>query len=182
MDSNWQLMKEGIEGTPSVHEWLRAQLNDGDSVGYDPTYIAASALRERKSFEINSQQRAGLYKTLSTDLKKVKSISMKTVEPNLVDVIWADERPKRPTNNVTVLDMKYAGETCASKLRRLREEMKKKDAALLVLSALDDIACTICVSVSLKSCSLGTFNLRGNDVSYNPVFFAYAIIDYKNAL
>ena len=48
MDSNWQLMKEGVEGTPKVHEWLQAKLNDDDSVGYDPTYIAASALCERK--------------------------------------------------------------------------------------------------------------------------------------
>lgn len=93
---------------------------------------------------------------------------MKAVESNLIDVIWGDERPKRPTNNVTVLDVKYAGETCASKLHRLREEMKKKNAALLVLSALDDIACIICAPVLQKQLSFRDFQPARQRYSLQP--------------
>ena len=40
---------------------------------------------------------------------------MKSVVPNLVDLVWADERPARPVNPVTVLDMQYAGVSSSDK-------------------------------------------------------------------
>ena len=45
--------------------------------------------------------------------------------------------------------------------------MKKLHADVFVMSALDDIACL--------------FNIRGNDVDYNPVVIAYALIDEDSA-
>ena len=40
--------------------------------------------------------------------------------------------------------------------------MRSKDAVCLLLSALDDVAYLL--------------NLRGSDIQYNPVFFAYAAV------
>ena len=45
--------------------------------------------------------------------------------------------------------------------------MKKLHADVFVLSALDDIA--------------WLFNIRGNDVDYNPVFLAHLLIDAEHA-
>ena len=45
--------------------------------------------------------------------------------------------------------------------------MKKLHADVFVMSALDDIA--------------WLFNIRGNDVDYNPVVIAYALIDEDSA-
>ena len=39
-----------------------------------------------------------------------------------------------------VLDVKYAGETVAEKLARLRTAMKKEHATVHILSSLDDVA------------------------------------------
>jgi Xaa-Pro aminopeptidase len=62
-------------------------------------------------------------------------------ENNLVDTVWAGERPARPARAINVLPIEFAGETATSKLSRVRDEMTKKRAAVLVLSALDEIAC-----------------------------------------
>ena len=49
----------------------------------------------------------------------------------------------------------------------MREEITKKQAKALVLTALDEIA--------------WLFNLRGSDIAYNPVFFSYAVITQDTA-
>uniref|UniRef100_A0A183BY83 Peptidase_M24 domain-containing protein n=1 Tax=Globodera pallida TaxID=36090 RepID=A0A183BY83_GLOPA len=54
------------------------------------------------------------------------------------------------------------GETPASKLRRVSTMLRKAKCDSLVLSQLDEIA--------------WLFNLRGSDIPFNPVFFAYAFV------
>lgn len=85
---------------------------------------------------------------------------------NLVDKIWKD-RPSRPAEKVIVLDEKYAGKSYKDKLDELRKDIKKKKAAGMVISMLDEIA--------------WLFNLRGSDIPYNPVFFSYAAVTPNSA-
>ena len=66
-----------------------------------------------------------------------------------------------------VLDEKYAGKSYQEKLEDLRKELKKKKAAGMVVSMLDEVA--------------WLFNLRGNDIPYNPVFFSYAAVTPNSA-
>ena len=73
--------------------------------------------------------------------------------------IWAD-RPKPVWGPVA--RMKRPGETTSSRLARIRSAMKEAGSSRLLLSALDDIA--------------WTFNLRGEDIPYNPVFEADAVV------
>ena len=73
--------------------------------------------------------------------------------------IWAD-RPKPVWGPVA--RMKRPGETTSSRLARIRSAMKDAGSSRLLLSALDDIA--------------WTFNLRGEDIPYNPVFEADAVV------
>lgn len=50
-----------------------------------------------------------------TEFFEKEGIEVKSVVPNLVDLVWADERPARPVNPVTVLDMQYAGVSSSDK-------------------------------------------------------------------
>jgi len=80
--------------------------------------------------------------------------------------VWTD-RPSLPLNPFFVFDIKYTGKSVADKLADLRAEMKKTRANVFVMSALDDIA--------------WLFNIRGNDVDYNPVTIAYALVEEDKA-
>ncbi|CAG8436472.1 1621_t:CDS:10 [Funneliformis caledonium] len=100
-------------------------------------------------------------KALKESLGKIGS-SLVSIENNLVDLVWGDARPSRPCNPVIVLPLKYAGRSHTDKIAKLREELAKENYYGFVVSALDEIA--------------WLFNLRGSDVQYNPVFFAYALI------
>lgn len=85
---------------------------------------------------------------------------------DLLKEVWTD-RPELPKNPFFVFDEKYTGKSVAEKLNELRAEMKKLHADVFVMSALDDIA--------------WLYNIRGNDVSYNPVVIAYAMVDENSA-
>ncbi|OWZ17780.1 Xaa-Pro aminopeptidase [Phytophthora megakarya] len=87
-------------------------------------------------------------------------------EENLVDLIWKD-RPVVAPSKVTFLSDEYTGRSVRDKLKSLREAVKEKDAHAVVLTALDDIA--------------WLFNIRGNDVEFNPVVTSYAVVTPDSA-
>lgn len=104
---------------------------------------------------------------LIADITKKGGAQLAAVDENLVDIVWDKERPPRPNEPVNLLALKYAGKDTVSKLAGLRKELAKKDLACFVVSMLDEIA--------------WLFNLRGNDIPYNPVFFSYAVITADEA-
>ncbi|OSD02643.1 Creatinase/aminopeptidase [Trametes coccinea BRFM310] len=95
-----------------------------------------------------------------------KGSTLVSLSQNLVDLIWHD-RPTRPANKVFPLDVKFSGESHADKLKRVRQELRKLGAKALVVNMLDEVA--------------WLFNLRGSDIDFNPVFFAYALVDQDKA-
>lgn len=74
-----------------------------------------------------------------------------------------DERAPLCFNDVYILKEQFAGESCRSKLDRICDRMKQCGADTHIVTTLDDIAWTL--------------NLRGSDIEYNPVFFAYLLIN-----
>ena len=78
------------------------------------------------------------------------------------DKIW-QERPSLPNTPFFAHDLEYSGENPTSKITRVMEAIEKSGADALLLSALDDIA--------------WLFNIRGKDVNFNPMTYAYAYID-----
>lgn len=96
--------------------------------------------------------------------KKLESIeSIKIVENlDLVNEIWTD-RPALSSEPGYELDNKYAGEDRMSKLQKVKENLVKNDADYTVISSLDDI--------------MWTLNLRGNDVTCNPVILSYLLVE-----
>lgn len=103
---------------------------------------------------------ADQWKRMSKVLKSAGH-ALVPVHDNLINVIWAD-RPPRPCKPLMTLGLNYTGISWKDKITALRVKMAERKAVWFVVTALDEVA--------------WLFNLRGSDVEYNPVFFAYAII------
>ena len=81
---------------------------------------------------------------------------------DVLDAVWP-ERPGLPIAPVYEHLAPQAPLSRAAKLAQVREAMARHGAAFHFISTVDDIA--------------WLFNLRGADVSYNPVFLAHALLD-----
>lgn len=97
------------------------------------------------------------------ELEKIlmKKNALILYEKDYIDLIWTN-RPSLSKEPAYLLDVKYAGKSVEDKLKRVRDEMSRKHADTHLIATLDDI------------CWL--FNIRGNDVQYNPVVLTFAII------
>lgn len=78
------------------------------------------------------------------------------------DELWQD-RPSLPLSPFYEHDVKYSGEDTTSKIQRVMQAIHHSGADATIISALDEIA--------------WLFNIRGNDIPYNPLTYAYAYID-----
>ncbi|KAK1598806.1 metallopeptidase family M24 [Colletotrichum navitas] len=106
-------------------------------------------------------------KKLTEKVKRSGGSDLVPLDENLVDLVWAEARPARPKNPIKVLPEKFSGKDVKTKLKELRQELDRKNSRAFVVSMLDEIA--------------WLFNLRGDDIPYNPVFFSYAIITSDSA-
>ena len=70
---------------------------------------------------------------LTDKIKKKGGAQLVGVKTNLVDLVWGDERPPRPHEKVSVLDIKYAGKKFEEKIEDLRKELDKKKSAGLII-------------------------------------------------
>ena len=143
--TEYQLMKLKVDGTPTIAEWLGRELADMDdkSVGIDGMTSTARNIEE-----------------LIADLRREGGITVRTnFDP--LQRIWKN-RPLVPMNPVEPQPLELTGEDTASKLKRIRQELRKQHADGMLMSQLDDIAWTL--------------NLRGSDVHCCPVFVSYLLI------
>lgn len=144
------LMKERMPETPTIPKWLGMKLVDDRDpyVGIDGSVCSASMVME-----------------LTKELRSQGGIALHTSLDPLAR-IWKD-RPSLPDSKVVIHPLEYSGESCASKLERIRAALRQKHAGGMLVAALDDIAWVL--------------NLRGSDVHCNPVFVAYLLIESKKA-
>uniref|UniRef100_A0AAR2KA68 Xaa-Pro aminopeptidase 1 n=1 Tax=Pygocentrus nattereri TaxID=42514 RepID=A0AAR2KA68_PYGNA len=122
MDNNWTLMKMGLKETPSQEDWLISVLPENSKVGVDPWIIAAD-------------QWKAMAKALSG-----AGHSLVAVQDNLIDAVWED-RPVRPSTQLSALGLKYTGLSWQDKIRQLRGKMAERKISWFVVTALDEIAC-----------------------------------------
>ncbi|XP_068182051.1 xaa-Pro aminopeptidase 2 [Antennarius striatus] len=89
--------------------------------------------------------------------------SLKSIPVNLVDQVWK-ERPHVPSDNLTRLPDRVIQRTWQMKVELIRNQMRDNpyQPTALLLSALDETA--------------WLFNLRGNDIPYNPFFYSYTLL------
>lgn len=125
-DTEYQLMRLKMEGTPTIAEWLGKELQDVQSpeVGLDGM--------------VNSYN---YVKDLSYSLRKLGGITLRTnLDP--LEQIW-ENRPSLPANPVEIQSLEYAEETLVSKVARIRKSLRELHADGMLVSALDDIAWTL---------------------------------------
>lgn len=106
----------------------------------------------------------GQYERYNKILEK-SNIELNT-KHDLFDKIWAD-RAAVPQNLIFEHDVKFAGKSRLEKLEDVRSEMKSQEVDHHLITTLDDIA--------------WLFNIRGNDVEFNPVAVCFAIISQSSA-
>lgn len=166
LGSGITLYRSGMENVPTPFEKLKELFASGGTLGFDGRLLPyASLLRFREA------------------LPKNVTIRHDVVFP---DELWPD-RPVLSCKPAYRLSECYSGKNTKTKLAELREAMKKvrpegiykhgtKDpfssdkalsAQVYVLTCLDEIA--------------WLFNLRGNDIAYNPVVLSYAMITETKA-
>ncbi|MES2448793.1 MAG: aminopeptidase P family protein [Bacteroidota bacterium] len=98
-----------------------------------------------------------------------QQLAFKQVEfkhQDYLSAIW-ENRPELPKNPAFLIDEQYIGQSVADKLTAVRKVMKQNHANCHLISSLDDMA--------------WLFNMRGSDVSYNPVVLSFALITTEKA-
>lgn len=142
-----QLMKMGEPSVPTVNEYIGQKVQKGEIVGFDGrvmTYEAGKQLQEmvhQKGGALNWQ-----------------------FDP--ANGVW-ENRPELHHHPIWELPEAETGESAADKLARVREEMKKQNVQVHILTSLDDIA--------------WLYNIRSHDVECCPVALAYTVITSKRA-
>jgi len=123
-------------------DWVPKNMTSGQRLGVDENQIPASSFKMR------------------SEMFEKSGITLVPVAGNLVDKVWADEKPPMPEEKVWILDEQYTGQSSESKFKDIADKLPEGCTSLLV-TALDDIAWML--------------NLRGNDIEFNPLFFSYVI-------
>ena len=135
-DSTIELMRESDVDCPSITDWIADNVQG--LVGVNP-----------EMFSVND------YKDWS------EKVELKSID--LIKPLWIEGRPAIPQDKLYPYSADFAGETVESKLARMREQLAKKKADAMIISALDEIAWLL--------------NIRGNDVEYNPVVISYVVLE-----
>ena len=148
--SGIRLFPVGEKDVPTIEEHLAKTLPREAAVGVDPAVL--SMRRARKIAEAFAP--AG--------------VTLEVIDENLVDAARGAVPGRRARAPAVPLPARFAGETSASKLRRVRRAMREREVDALVVTTLDAIA--------------WLFNVRGSDVAYNPVVIAYAVVTPEEAV
>ncbi|MCX6239465.1 MAG: aminopeptidase P family protein [Bacteroidia bacterium] len=86
---------------------------------------------------------------------------------DLVSPIW-ENRPILSQSVVTDFPIRFAGHCRSEKLAQIRNQLTVNGSKATLVCQLDDLA--------------WSFNLRGKDISYNPLFTGYGYVDQEQAI
>ncbi|XP_054648772.1 xaa-Pro aminopeptidase 2 [Dunckerocampus dactyliophorus] len=130
----------------SISEWLISEVPHGGQIGFDP-FLFSIKTQEDYSMSLESSNR-----------------SLKSMPGNLVDQVWKEERPSIPPDSLIRLPDRVIQRPWQMKVEQIRSQMKENpyEPTALLLSALDETA--------------WLFNMRGNDIPYNPFFYSYTLL------
>ena len=135
-DSTIELMRESDIDCPKITEWLADNVQG--KVGVNPEMFSVNDFAEWS-----------------------ETIELHSID--LIKPLWTEGRPAIPQDKLYSYSEDFAGESVESKLARMREQLAKKKADAMIISALDEIAWLL--------------NIRGNDVEYNPVVISYVVLE-----
>lgn len=124
--TEFQLMKRKMEGTPTIREWIAAELADmrDKEIGVDGSVTSVADVEQLKE---EVKRRGGI--TVRTNFDPLQRI-------------WKN-RPAIPQNPVVIQPIELAGEEANSKIHRIRQALRKLHADGMLVVALDEIAWTL---------------------------------------
>ena len=137
------LMRLRQEGVLDPLDFLVENTPKNGTLGFDGKVVSTVAYMQ-------------LTKRLSAKNAKV------VIDEDLCGKVWTDSRPAMPLGELFVLPTKYTGADVKTKVERLRNDMKKSGADVMVLSQLED------------PCWL--LNIRGDDIDCTPVVYAFCMV------
>lgn len=110
------------------------------------------------------------FTTATVEFVEIMKKGVKGVElvdcGEVIDRIWQD-RPEVAPTKAWFLPDNATGESVSSKIENLQKDIEKQGCEYALVSSLDDIA--------------WLFNMRGSDIEYNPVNYAYAVVSKDGA-
>ncbi|KAG8851337.1 hypothetical protein FRB96_009402 [Tulasnella sp. 330] len=181
IDDNWTLHRVGAPGEKDWIDWVKQDANPMSVFGVDSRLIP--------------------YRTVPQLFSRIAERGSRLLFPksNLIDASRSD-RPPLPNSPITVHPIKYAGQPASAKIKQIREWLlsQRSPERSTVFEVLpgelpdehgspSSTSHTYADILSSRAAPNGvlmyaldtiawTLNLRGADVPFNPVFFAYLII------
>ncbi|XP_048400524.1 xaa-Pro aminopeptidase 2 isoform X2 [Stegostoma tigrinum] len=134
------------KGETTIVNWILNETKEGDIVAADPFVFSIVEWESYKKPLLQGKRQ------------------FVAEEKNLVDIIWGTDRPPNPTDDIFKVPDQFYERTWQMKVIEIRAQMKQnayRPTALLI-SALDETA--------------WLFNLRGDDIPYNPFFKSYTLL------
>ena len=121
--SGVELMRMAEPEVPTINEYLKSTLVEGNCLGFDGRVVA---MGDGQGYE---------------EIIKSNKATIK-YEVDLIDEVWTD-RPELSKNPAFKLGEEFAGESAASKIERIREYMKGCGATYHTVATIDDICWTL---------------------------------------
>ena len=140
--STFVLMRESDVDCPSIPKWLCDNLSEG-RVGVNA-----------EMYSVNSYDKLR---------KELEDGGLLLHSADLIAPLWTEGRPAIPDSILYEYEEKYAGESVAAKLERVREAMAERRADALIIAELDEIGWLL--------------NIRGKDVDYTPCLISYVVVE-----
>jgi len=143
--SGISLYKQKVPHAPEHIPWLAEKLTEKSLVGINGQLFTIGQVKYMK--EVFRSKRIKIDSNL-----------------RLEDEVWIKNRPPLPKKTVFELSPKTTGEPRLTKLERIAQVLKEKNAGFQLVSTLDDIAWIL--------------NIRSSDVAYNPVCISYLMVGH----
>jgi Xaa-Pro aminopeptidase len=140
------------ENVPTIKEYLKQNVKEGQTIGFDGRVVDAR-------FGIELEE-------IFQEILQNRDVTIK-YEKDIADKLWTD-RPQLPCSRLWIVSSESCGMSVSEKLSKVREVMAKENASHLLISKLDDI--------------MWLYNIRANDVTYNPVALSYTFISMETAV
>ena len=121
--SGVELMRMAEPGVPTINEYLKSTVSEGNCLGFDGRVVA---MGDGQGYESIIEENNATIK----------------YEVDLIDEIWED-RPELSKKPAFKLGEEFAGESAASKIERIREYMKGYGATYHTVATIDDICWTL---------------------------------------
>lgn len=159
LDFNWKILTQDS----SFHQsWMKWSIEQAEAislesdivvkVGFDPKLISYKQIEKISSLLKNK-----------LDKNNSLNIEVVSVNENLIDKIWNrfEVKPNITFNEIKLYDLNNCGKLVYEKINEVKQNLNDKFEGIILFS-LDEIAWLL--------------NLRGLDITYNPVFYSFIIL------